>query len=65
LAVFIKFKNEILRPYGLRMTKKLPMVSFCSRRRISAFFVFFTIKKALKEEILHFVQDDKEGKMSF
>jgi len=22
LAVFIKFKNEILRPYGLRMTEK-------------------------------------------
>jgi hypothetical protein len=22
LAVFIKFKNEILRPYGLRMTGK-------------------------------------------
>jgi hypothetical protein len=22
LAVFVKFKNEILRPYGLRMTEK-------------------------------------------
>jgi hypothetical protein len=22
LAIFIEFKNEILRPYGLRMTKK-------------------------------------------
>jgi hypothetical protein len=25
------------------------------------FFVFFHIKKALKQEILHFVQDDRKG----
>jgi hypothetical protein len=37
LAVFIKFKNEILRPYGLRMTENNLMMSFCSRRRISCF----------------------------
>jgi len=23
LAVFVKFKNEILQPYGLRMTEKV------------------------------------------
>jgi hypothetical protein len=38
LAIIVEFKKEILRPYGLRMTKNDLMVSFCSRRRISYFY---------------------------
>jgi len=41
-------KKEILRTKVLRMIKNDPMVSFCSRRRISCFF------KKSKEKTLHF-----------
>jgi hypothetical protein len=44
LAVFIKFKNEILRPYGLRMTIKDWLINFRER---GAFFVILSEAKNL------------------
>jgi hypothetical protein len=57
-VIFIEFKKEILRTYVLRMTAKGGLINInlsCHSeavRRISDLFVFFRIKKALKEEIL-------------
>jgi len=44
LAVFIKFKNEILRPYGLRMTFKDWLIYFRERE---AYFVILSEAKNL------------------
>jgi len=45
LAVFIKFKNEILRPYGLRMTDKGWLINI--REKIALFVILSEAKNLL------------------
>jgi hypothetical protein len=54
LAAFIKFENEILRPYGLRMTEKTKACNYLIRHserseESHAFIEFFT--RRIKEII--------------
>jgi hypothetical protein len=59
LRILKTLKEEILRIKILRMTKPPNAVILSKAKNLLFFFLF---KKTLKNEILHYVQDDKENR---